>query len=198
VGIKLPYFAFWAKPDYTGELKKLPPNMYVAMALAASLCLAQGLYPQMLYRLLPFPVEYTPYTAWSLLQAFMLLGFTGLGFYFVRRIIKPHAGRNLDFDGLYRLVGNAVLKLVCAPLGWLDNRWTEVYRVAGLRGLLGTARASSWFDKKGIDTVVDGAAYGVREVGRSTTRVQTGRLQDYLAWMPIILFGICVLVWWLA
>jgi multicomponent Na+:H+ antiporter subunit D len=198
VGIKLPYFAFWAKPEYTGELKKLPANMYVAMALTASLCLAQGLYPQMLYRLLPFPVEYTPYTAWSLLQAFMLLGFTGLGFYLVRRIIKPHAGRNLDFDALYRLVGNGVLKLVCAPLGWLDNRWTEAYRVAGLRGLLGAAKASSWFDRKGIDTVVDGAAYSVREAGRSSTRMQTGRLQDYLAWMPIILFGICVLVWWLA
>lgn len=198
VGIKLPYFAFWAKPEYTGELKKLPANMYVAMALAASLCLAQGLYPQMLYRLLPFPVEYTPYTAWSLLQAFMLLGFTGLGFYFVRRIIKPHAGRNLDFDALYRLVGNGVLKLVCAPLSWLDTRWAEGYRVAGLRGLLGAAWASSWFDKKGIDTVVDGAAYSVREVGRGTTRMQTGRLQDYLAWMPMILFGLCVLVWWLA
>ncbi|KMY67940.1 monovalent cation/H+ antiporter subunit D [Desulfocarbo indianensis] len=198
VGIKLPYFAFWSKPEYQGELKPLPPNMYVAMAIAAALCLAQGLYPQMLYALLPFPVEYAPYTAWSLLQAFMLLGFTGLGFYLVRRVITPHAGRNLDFDALYRLVGRGVLYLICLPMNWLDSLWSEIYRVLGLAGLLGAARGSAWFDRKAIDTVVDGAAYTVRDIGRLTNRAQTGRLQDYLAWMPMILFGACLLIWWLA
>ncbi len=196
VGIKLPYFAFWSKPENKIELKPIPFNMYLAMAIAASLCLAQGLYPHMLYVLLPYPVEFQPYTPWSLLQAFMLLGFTGLGFYFMRRVIVPHPGRNLDFDTLYRLVGRSFLWLVCKPLSWIDERWNEVYRVIGLQGIMGLAGSTRWFDRKGIDTVVDGTAYTVRGIGRLSARAQTGRLQDYLAWALILALCIFAASWW--
>ena len=199
VGIKLPYFAFWAKPDNARiPLKPIPGNMYAAMAIAAGLCLAQGLYPQLLYRLLPYPVEYTPYTAWKVLQATLLLGFTGLGFYFMRKVITPHAGRNLDFDALYRLIGNTFVALVAKPLAALDDIWGEAYRRAGLSGLLSIARGAGVFDRKAIDAVVDGTAYGTRGVGRWATRIQTGRLQDYLAWMTIAALAVFVLAWWLA
>lgn len=199
VGIKLPYFAFWAKPESEGEIKlrPIPKNMYVAMGIAASLCIAQGLYPQMLYRLLPNPMHYVPYDAWKLLQAGMLLGFTGLGFYLVRKIIVPHDVRNLDFDALYRLVGRGVLALVSRPLAAVDDLWTRAYRVLGLGAMMGAARASGWFDKKGIDTVVDGTAYSVRGAGGFFTRLQTGRLQDYLAWMTVAALCLFAAVWFM-
>lgn len=191
VGIKLPYFAFWNKPAKTDvKLNPIPKNMYIAMGIAAALCFLQGVYPQMLYRLLPFPVEYTPYTPWHLLQASMLLSFTGLGFWFMRKVIVPHHGRNLDFDKLYRLIGNAGLYLVCRPIAWADSIWTTVYRVIGLRALMDMAAGSSWFDRKGIDTVVDGTAYTVRNIGRSGAKIQTGRLQDYLA--LAVFFALCI------
>ena len=197
VGIKLPYFAFWAKPDNRQiELKPIPANMYAAMAVSAGLCLAQGLYPQLLYRLLPFPVTYTPYTGWKVLQATLLLGFTGLGFYFMRTVITPHAGRNLDFDALYRVIGNAFVAAFARPVAALDDIWTEVYRRVGLKGLMAAARGATVFDRKGIDTVVDGAAYSVRGAGRWATRIQTGRLQDHLAWMIMAALGVFALVWW--
>lgn len=194
VGIKLPYFAFWNKPARTDlKLKTIPKNMYIAMGISASLCFLQGVYPQMLYRLLPFPVEYTPYTPWHLLQAAMLLSFTGLGFWLMRKVIVPHHGRNLDFDKLYRLIGNAGLYLICRPIAWVDSIWTTVYRVIGLRALMDIAAGSSWFDRKGIDTVVDGTAYTVRNVGRAGAKVQTGRIQDYLAlavFLVLCIFGL--------
>jgi len=196
VGIKLPYFAFWSKPESTIELARIPPNMYAAMAVAAGLCLAQGVYPRLLYALLPYPVHFEPYTGWTLLQAFMLLGFTGLGFYVMRTVIEPHPGRNLDFDRLYRLAGNGFVSMVCKPVSWLDDLWTEVYRSAGLRGLLRLAAGTRWFDKKGIDTVVDGSAYTVAGIGRASARVQTGNLQDYLAWAAVVGLAVCGLVWW--
>jgi multicomponent Na+:H+ antiporter subunit D len=198
VGIKLPYFAFWAKKENNIELKPIPFNMYLAMGIAAALCLAQGLYPQMLYRLLPNPVEYHPYTMWGVLQAFLLLGFTGLGFYIMRKVIQPHPGRNLDFDKLYRLIGNGFIYIICKPLAFLDDLWTEAYRAGGLRGLIGIAGFARWFDKKGIDTVVDGSAYTVRGVGRISARIQTGQLQDYFALATVVALIIYAAVWWLA
>jgi multicomponent Na+:H+ antiporter subunit D len=196
VGIKLPYFAFWAKHENKMELKPIPFNMYLAMAVAAGLCLAQGLFPSILYRLLPYPVHFHPYTVWTLLQAFMLLSFTGLGFYVIRKLIEPHHGRNLDFDALYRLVGRGFLYLICKPISLLDDRWTEVYRVGGLRGILGLAGGARWFDLKGIDTVVDGSAFTVRGIGRISAKIQTGRLQDYLAWAAVVALVVYGIVWW--
>ena len=48
----------------------------------------------------------------------------------------------------------------------VDDVWTEVYNTVGLRSLIGMGDGTSWFDKKGIDTVVDGSAYTVRNIGR--------------------------------
>jgi multicomponent Na+:H+ antiporter subunit D len=198
VGIKLPYFAFFNKDDNPVELKPIPLNMYVAMGIAAGLCMLQGVYPQILYRMLPFPVEYHPYDTWKVLQACLMLGFTGLGFFLVRKIITPHEGRNLDFDALYRVVGKALTAAISRPLAAIDSRWTEVYRVVGMRLMMATALGSGIFDKKGIDTVVDGTAYTVRNTGRLASRLETGRLQDYLAWMLVAALLIFAAVWWFA
>ena len=132
----------------------------------------------------------------KLLQASMLLGFTGLGFYFMKNVITPHAGRNQDFDGLYRLIGNVFRQICSIPLAAIDDVWTNVYRIAGLGGLMGLAKGTSVFDRKGIDTVVDGTAYSVRNVGWLSSKLQTGRLQDYLAWMTVTALLVFAVVWW--
>jgi multicomponent Na+:H+ antiporter subunit D len=198
VGLKLPYFAFWAKPDTDIELKPIPGNMYVAMAIAAALCLAMGVYPQMVYRILPYPVSYTPYAALKILQAVLLLGFSGLGFYFLRKVIHPLPARNLDFDALYRFVGNAFVAAFTGPLAVLDDRWSQVYRRVGLKTLMASARVAGVFDRRAIDTAVDGTAAAVRGMSRFSRRTQTGRLQDYLAWMTVAAMLAFAVIWWLA
>jgi multicomponent Na+:H+ antiporter subunit D len=75
---------------------------------------------------------------------------------------------------------------------------TTVYRVVGLRVLTGVARMAGIFDQKGIDTVVDGTAYTVRNTGRLAVRMQTGRLQDHLAWMMVLALLVFAVVWWFA
>ncbi|EPR35348.1 NADH/Ubiquinone/plastoquinone (complex I) [Alkalidesulfovibrio alkalitolerans DSM 16529] len=199
VGIKLPYFAFFGgKPDdMTREIKPLPVNMYLAMFAGAILCTAQGLYPDMLYRFLPYPEiasEFHPWGVWQVLQALLLLGFTGLAFYLMRGLMKPHDQRNIDFELLYRLIGRAVLALVCRPLAWLDSVWTEVYRAVGLRYLLYKGRITSLFDVKAIDGVVDGTAFTTRAVGDRTAATQTGRLGDYLGLAAAIAFAALAVV----
>ncbi|WP_028573365.1 Na(+)/H(+) antiporter subunit D [Desulfonatronum lacustre] len=201
VGLKLPYFAFWGgKPTYDKPLKPIPVNMYIAMGAAAFLCIAQGLYPDLLYRFLPYPgaYDFQPWSSWKVLMTLMLLGFTGLGFMVMRGVLKPHAQRNLDFETLYIYLGRAFLALVSWPLAKIDAIWSEVYERVGLVGLLFLGKITSWFDKMGIDFVLDNSAIGAREAGGILTTAQTGRLQDYLALAIALAAGIGLLVWYLA
>ena len=199
VGIKLPYFAFWGgKKEYKGEVKPLPVNMYIGMGICGLLCIAQGVYPDMLYRYLPFEAEHVfhPWTADKFMNSSLLLAFSGLAFYLTRKVITPHAFLNLDFDWFYRLIGRVTMRAVCWPISKVDDVWTEVYRTGGLRALIAMGNGTSVFDKKGIDTVVDGSAYTVRNLGRVGAKAQTARLQDYLAFAAVLGLGIYALVWY--
>jgi multicomponent Na+:H+ antiporter subunit D len=59
VGIKLPYFIWFGK-DSGVEAKEAPWNMNLAMAIAAFFCFFLGIFPDYLYKMLPFPVQYHP------------------------------------------------------------------------------------------------------------------------------------------
>ena len=190
VGIKLPYFAFFYKPDYTKEIKPIPGNMYLAMGIASFLCFIIGVVPNLLYQLLPFPVEYVPYTPWHVLQTLLLLSFTGLAFYLMRHVIEPKAKINLDFDYIYRLGGKLGMGIAKWPLAMLDNWWTEFYNRVGLVGMLLTAKLSRLFDEKAIDGVVDGTAYGVLGTGGRLAKFQTGKLSDYIGLALVIGVGV--------
>ena len=197
VGIKLPYFAFFAKPDRQMPLKPIPINMYIAMGIASLLCFLIGVQPHLLYQLLPYEVEYTPYTAWHLLQSMLLLCFTGFGFYVMRRKLIPEAKINLDFDYLYRAVGKLVLFLSRRPIEVIDNFWNEFYARAGLSGMMLFARLSTIFDKSAIDGVVDGLATNVRRIGSVTSQVQTGKIQDYLSLAMVIGMIVFAVIWFM-
>jgi multicomponent Na+:H+ antiporter subunit D len=84
------------------------------------------------------------------------------------------------------------------PLAAVDDIWTLVYRRVGLAALMGSARGAGVFDRRVIDTVVDGNAAAARSLSRLLRRIQTGRLQDYLAWMTVAAMLVFAVVWWLA
>jgi len=134
-----------------------------------------------------------PYTGWHVLQSLLLLSFTGLGFYLMHKKLTPEAKINLDFDYGYRLAGRIVLFVARYPIEVVDNWWTEFYNRAGLRGMLGLGWLTTVFDKKGIDGVLDNTAYGVKHTGSIFARIQTGRLQDYLAGAVVIAVLVLVL-----
>jgi len=173
-------------------------NRVAALGMGSALCLIQGILPGSLYRLLPFPAQYHPYAPWNIFIALILLVLVLLGFYSIRRFLRPRRARTPDADLLYRMAASGVVCLICKPLAFIDAQWSEVYRAVVLRGLLGLATGAGWFDRKGIDRVVDGAAQGVRVVGSVAARMQPGRLQDQLAWMVFVAMVLFALIWfWL-
>jgi multicomponent Na+:H+ antiporter subunit D len=102
VGLKLPYFT-WFGTKRSLRVSSIPPGMYLAMALSSAINLAIGLRPELLYAVMPFSVEYRPYTAAHLLEALELLGFSALAFWYFRSYMTPKAKISLDIDWLYRI-----------------------------------------------------------------------------------------------
>lgn len=111
-GIKIPYFAFFAH-DSGKRCAEAPLNMLVAMAAASALCIGIGVFPGALYAILPYVVDYVPYTASHVLIQLQLLVFAVLAvFALMRNGLYPPEIRaiNLDFDWTYRRVAPAVLR----------------------------------------------------------------------------------------
>jgi multicomponent Na+:H+ antiporter subunit D len=103
-GIKIPFFAFFAH-DSGIRCEEAPRHMLIAMALAAVICVFNGSYPWLLYSLLPFPVEYVPYTWAHVVTQCQLLFFSALAFTFLKLsgIYPPELkGINIDADWVYR------------------------------------------------------------------------------------------------
>lgn len=100
-GIKFPWFVFFQKDS--GLRPKDPAwNMQAAMIIFAAICIGLGVFPQLLYRFLPYPVEYVPYTAEHLLTQLQLLLFAGLAFFVTLPMMKRTDTIVLDTDYIYR------------------------------------------------------------------------------------------------
>lgn len=110
-GIKFPYFVFFQK-DSGLRPKEAPMNMLIAMGFVSFLCIFLGVYPQVLYKILPYPVEYVPYTASHVLLQMQILMFSAAAFFFMLPMLKRTETITLDTDWFYRKGAVFFLKLV--------------------------------------------------------------------------------------
>jgi len=191
VGLKVTYFAFFGK-ESSIQPKEPPKNMLWAMGLTSALCFIIGVYPNSLYVLLPFPVEYHPYNLHHLSEMLQILSFTGLVFFLLVKKLAPEDKMNLDLDIFYRAGAWVFMKIDEKVISVLDSLWGEAYRAIGLSLLFKNARLSYGFDRKVIDGVVDGSATAVKMVGFVVRRLQTGRVQAYIG---LALFMFFLIVW---
>jgi len=123
-GIKVPYFTFFAH-DSGKRVEEAPWNMLLAMGLASVLCIFLA-FPwggyQFLYSLLPYDVDYHPYTGDHVVFQMQLLFAAMLAFALLKRVgLYPHERRAeiLDFDWTYRRLGKDVMI-------WGSAMWTRL------------------------------------------------------------------------
>jgi multicomponent Na+:H+ antiporter subunit D len=124
-GIKIPYFAFFAH-DSGKRCAEAPAPMLAAMALTALLCVGIGVWPAALYAILPYKIDFIPYTVEHVVTQMQLLTFSALAFTFLMRTgLYPPELRsvNLDTDWFYRRAGQACLNTVNA---WSARLWTRL------------------------------------------------------------------------
>ncbi|MDX1693772.1 MAG: Na(+)/H(+) antiporter subunit D [Ketobacteraceae bacterium] len=134
-GIKFPWFVFFQKDS--GMRPPDPPwNMRWAMILYSAACIGLGLFPNLLYGLLPYPVDYEPYTADHVVTQLQLLLFAGLAFFVMLPMMKRTLTISLDLDWFWRVGANKIVLLLEKGLGRVLGGLVEVCRSA-LQVLLG-------------------------------------------------------------
>ena len=117
-GIKIPYFAFFGH-DRGFKVNEAPLSMLIAMGIAAGLCVAIGIAPQMLYSLLPYEVTYKVWDAGHVLGELQLLLFAVLAFAFliVRGLYPPEIDSTvLNTDWLFRKAAPALWRVMANPV----------------------------------------------------------------------------------
>ena len=134
-GIKFPWFVFFQKDS--GLRPADPPwNMRAAMILFAALCIGIGVLPGPLYAILPYPVDYVPYTASHVVFYLQLLLFSGLAFFLMLGWLKRTLTITLDVDWLYRRLGLALAQNLnqAAETAWngvMDSAGRVVQGISG-------------------------------------------------------------------
>lgn len=136
-GIKIPYFTFFAH-DSGKRPKEAPVHMQLAMGITAALCILIGIFPEPLYALLPYEVEYQPYTVGHVVTQLQLLCFALLAFCFLMRTgIHPAEIRaiNLDTDWTYRRMLPRLIQWLSGPVGGIF-KGIEILKTTWLKGMI--------------------------------------------------------------
>ena len=152
-GIKIPYFAFFAH-DSGKRVKEAPLHMLIAMGATAALCLLIGIFPGVLYDILPYATDYGPYDWSHVITQLQLLIFSALAFTVLNLTgLYPPELRSvvLDFDWTYRRAlprlveavertgGRAWNGLLDVARDGLDAVHRGIYRLAGPDAVFGRA-----------------------------------------------------------
>lgn len=101
-GLKLPWFTFFGASQGAIVKRKVPNSMFLAMGAAAAICIVTGIFPNLLYRLLPLELVYEPYTANHVVGGIQILIGTAVGFWLLREWLAGEPTITLDVDFLYR------------------------------------------------------------------------------------------------
>ncbi|QEL22195.1 Na(+)/H(+) antiporter subunit D [Bosea sp. F3-2] len=177
-GLKLPYYMFFGT-DRGLQAEEPPRNMLVAMGMAALLCIAIGVFPQALYALLPYPVDFEPYTGAHVTESLGVLMFTALGFVLFLRALDPENTISLDTDWFYRKGARLFMRLAEGPLARWEGAMSNLSETVALPVLHRAARVGLRLDLDGVDSVVNGIARSILNGGGVLRRLQTGIVTHY-------------------
>lgn len=157
-GLKLPYNMFFGNrsPEEGKKLvtRKAPANMIVAMAIAAFLCIAIGVYPTGLYEKLPYFVDFNAYTGDHITGALCMLMFTALGFFVLLKKLDPEAAISVDTDWFYRKGANMFIYFINEPLLKIGGLLASAFFTCIPNGLIYFLKNPLGSIKIGTDTLL--------------------------------------------
>jgi multicomponent Na+:H+ antiporter subunit D len=178
-GLKLPYYMFFGK-DSGLKAKEPPTNMLVAMSLAAAACILIGVFPGLLYQLLPNALDYVPYTLAHVVSTLGMLAFTALGFFVLLSHLDPERTISLDTDWFYRRGLGGFTRLILSPLRGLEAGFVgEIYEFVIQRPVLGVANLFRKFDTLVVDSALVGVGRSTRSLSQLLKTMVSGHAQHY-------------------
>ncbi len=120
--LKLGYYGFFRKNDQMKAVE-VPYHMRIAMLTTASLCVLLGLYPVVMFNVLPFDASYVPFELLRVGESTVLFMITGIAFITLLKVFKPHRHITYDIDTVYRAAGRSFLWFINNPLA-RGAQWT--------------------------------------------------------------------------
>ncbi|MCP3909069.1 MAG: Na(+)/H(+) antiporter subunit D, partial [Oceanicoccus sp.] len=177
-GLKLPYYMFFGK-DKGLEAKEPPLNMLIAMGIAATLCIGIGIFPDLLYSLLPYEVTFEPYSGAHVTETLGLLLFTGLGFAVFLKHLDPEKTISLDTDWFYRKGARGLMWIAEKPVARYEAVVSNFSNSLILKPLHAVASIGLWVDTHIIDGAVNGLAKTILLSGTKLRYLQNGILSHY-------------------
>lgn len=130
--IKVPWFVFFGRDS--GLRPADPPwNMRLAMILLSVICIGLGLFPRVLYDMLPYGVQYEPNTVAHILYQLQLLGFSALVFFLGLKWLQPTPTITLDIDWLWRRPGPEAAAFLDRFSGYTWQRFTDWVALSAMR-----------------------------------------------------------------
>jgi multicomponent Na+:H+ antiporter subunit D len=166
-GIKVPYAAFFGRASGLTP-REAPLPMLVAMGIAGLLCLGIGIYPAFLYGVLPYAVDYHPYTISHVTGHLQVLFFAALALILLRKAgLYPVEipGINLDADWFYRRGARAFL-------AFLDNPMAKMGRALNRTAFETLPRAFFQFSQDPLTSIRIAAAFLFLAASRDDKRRQ--------------------------
>jgi len=100
-GIKFPWFVFFHK-DKKIITTDPPKYMKYAMIITSGICIFIGVWPELLYSILPYSVSFIPYTGNHVASQLHILLFSALAFFISLKYLERTLTITLDIDFLYR------------------------------------------------------------------------------------------------
>jgi len=136
-GLKLPWGTWFGKSE-SGEksiprAKEPPLNMLLAMGLGAVLCILTGIYPKILYDLLPYSVSFQPYEANRVIVMVQLLLLTLAAFWIFLDKLGGELSISVDTDWFYRILGRKLFAFCLGPLESTRSRAQSIVMIIVLR-----------------------------------------------------------------
>jgi len=143
-------------------------------------CILIGVFPGLLYRHLPNPVDYVPYTLQHVTGTVGLLGFTALGFFLLLKHLDPAPTISLDTDWFYRRGAAVFVKWIQTPLARLESGTVgEVCEFVIRRPVLGTAHLLRRFDSFVVDSLLVGIGRSIQSSSQVLKTAASGHAQHY-------------------
>ncbi|MEG0728833.1 MAG: Na(+)/H(+) antiporter subunit D [Anaerovoracaceae bacterium] len=108
ITLKINYFVFFkngGEESLDIQIQKVPWNMNLAMIILAILCVLIGIFPGILYDILPFGTDINPFTLEHIMEYVGIFAGGIISFTMFSRIMKPHDTISLDVDWVFRKPG---------------------------------------------------------------------------------------------
>ncbi|MBW1690057.1 MAG: Na(+)/H(+) antiporter subunit D [Deltaproteobacteria bacterium] len=176
-GLKLPYGTWFGRAPKGEEVDEIeahepPLNMLIAMGMTAFLCIFTGVYPAVLYNILPYPVDFHPYTPYKVVAMMQMLLLTAAAFWIYIDKLGGEATISVDTDWFYRKPGLLLLWFCIHPLQNLRLAFQK--SVAGIvSGVTGLSRNPILLPEIGLRYLHLKAVNGLYRIsGRSEERTQ--------------------------